>query len=541
LRASGLAAAYGALPLWLSSCARERVVPAAQQLATAEVWTPTPQPSAPTALPTAAPARQAGGIVHLLNRITYGPRPGDVERIGAIGWDAFLEQQLHPERIDDSALDRQMAAYPSLAMSNTERIAAYPARGRKEGKPTPADAIRELELATLVRAISSERQLFEIMVDFWSNHFNIYTRKDQIRWLKADDDRDVIRAHALGSFRDLLLASARSPAMLVYLDNARNLSRRRAQRDRGVGINENYAREVMELHTVGADGGYTHDDIITVARALTGWTVERLVSDDAGSFLYLAHRHDDDVKTLPFLNLTLPAGGNMEEGETLLARLAEHPQTARRIAYKLAVTFVADDPPPALVDRAAQTYLASGTDIRQTLAVILRSDEFKASAGQKVKLPLRLLVSAARALGIEPAADDPKATLPLLSWLQVMGQPLFGWGAPDGYPQIGAAWVNTGAMLARWNLAFALAEGRIKKAQPDLKRVAPNGAQASELVDAVAEVLLHERLPAPARTALINYVADGGAEQAVIPAATRDTKLAGLAGLLLASPVFQVH
>jgi uncharacterized protein (DUF1800 family) len=522
LRNTGLAAAYLALPAWLSACQRGSA-PAAAPLAAPQTWDD-PQPGA------------HADIVHLLSRITYGPRPGEIERVAAIGWAAFLEQQLNHEQIDDAALDERLKQFATLAMSSAELFASYPQKGR----PGPRAIIQELEAASLLRAIASERQLFEIMVDFWSNHLNIYIGKNQVKWLKTADDREVIRPHALGKFRDLLLASAKSPAMLIYLDNAENIKPGVQRGKQAGGLNENYAREVMELHTVGADGGYTQDDVTTVARALTGWTITRRNADDPGAFQFVPRLHDDDAKQLAFLNLALPAGGGLKDGEALLSALASHPATATRIAHKLCVTFVADDPPQALVERAARAYLDSDTDTRATLRVILTSDEFKSSAGQKVKLPLRALVSSVRALGAD--VGDGDQLLPLANWLRNLGQPFFAWQSPNGYPQVGAAWVNTGGMLARWNTAFALAEGRIKSAQVDLHRfIAPEAQAAGALVDTLGAALLHAPLPAPARAALIEYAGDGAGESARLDRATLDRRLPELAGLILASPAFQTH
>ena len=532
LRNTGLAAVYLTLPVWLGGCARSVAPAAERQLAQPETWDE-PQPGAHPE------------ILHLLSRITYGPRPGEVAQVARIGWDAFLEQQLHPETIHDSALERRLAQFKSLTMSNAELLDAYPPRAQREGASPdrragaagPHAVIQELEAASLLRAIFSERQLFEIMVDFWSNHLNIYIGKDQARWFKTTDDRDVIRAHALGSFRDLLLASAKSPAMLVYLDNAKNVAPGVRRGRRAAGINENYAREVMELHTVGADGGYTQDDVTTVARALTGWTIAGQSADRPGEFQFVPRLHDATEKRIPFLDLTLPAGGGVADGELLLARLAIHPRTAARIAHKLCVTFVSDDPPQALVDRAAKAYLDGDTDIRATLGVVLRSDEFKAAAGQKVRLPLRALVSSVRALG----ADVTNA-LPLLAQLRDLGQAFFAWPSPNGYPRVGAAWVNSGGMLGRWNLAFALAEGRVGGVQHDLRHFAPGGATtAGALVDAVGEALLHAPLPPLARAALVDYVGEGKGEQAQLDRALLARKLPELAGLIMAAPVFQIH
>jgi uncharacterized protein (DUF1800 family) len=525
LRGTGLAAAYLAMPAWLSACQRAGAG-AAAPLADPATWELAPPGAHPE-------------IVHLLSRITYGPRPGEVERVAKLGWDAFIDQQLSPEQIDDSALGVRLARFPTLTMSTPDLFASYPLKGQ----PGPRAIVRELEAAALLRAIYSSRQLFEIMVDFWSNHLSIYIGKRQIKWLKTADDRDVIRRHALGKFRDLLLASARSPAMLVYLDNAENV-RPGAQRGKlARGLNENYARELMELHTVGADGGYTQADVTTVARALTGWTVTGRNADQAGEFQFVRRLHDDGAKRIDFLDLTLPAGGGAEEGEQLLARLASHPKTAERIARKLCAAFVADDPPPALVERAARAYLDSDTDTRAVLGLILRSDEFRAAAGQKIKLPLRTLVSAARALGAE--AGDPGAsearTGGLVAELLGLGQPFFGWQSPNGYPQAGAAWVNTGGMLSRWNSAFALAEGRVAGVAVDLARLVGPADTAGALADAAAGALLHAPLPAPARAALADYLSDGGGEAQAIDPAARARKLPELVGLILASPAFQIH
>ena len=510
LRSTGLAAAFLGLPAWLGACARDTGAQAAVQATAAAL--------APDAWAD-QPAGQHPEIAHLLGRITFGPRPGEIERAAALGWETLLEQQLHPEQLDDSALERRLEQYPTLRMSSAELLDTYPPGGR----PGPQRIAQELEHASLLRAVASERQLLEVMVDFWSSHLSIYIGKGQVRWFKTADDREVIRAHALGRFSDMLLASARSPAMLVYLDNAQNAAPAAGARGR-LGINENYARELLELHTVGVDGGYAQDDVVALAHVLTGWTVARGEGAGRGSFVFAPRLHDSGAKRIPFLDLDLPAGGGAEEGEMVLRRLAEHPKTAGRIAAKLAAAFVSDSPPPALVRRVAQTFLDSGTDIRATLGALLRSDEFRAATGQKVKLPLRALVSAARALGAQ--VEEPQA---LARQLRALGQPFFGWPAPDGYPQAGAAWANTGGMLARWNLAFALAEGRVRGVTADLRRFA--GADLAALVDAAGAGLLGAPLPAPARAALLDYA------RGRRPAAA----LSGVVGLVLASPAFQIH
>ncbi|HEU5103333.1 MAG TPA: DUF1800 domain-containing protein, partial [Roseiflexaceae bacterium] len=354
------------------------------------------------------------------------------------------------------------------------------------------------------------------------------------------DDRDVIRKHALGKFRELLLASARSPAMLVYLDNAENIKPGARGGKQAGGLNENYAREVMELQTVGADGGYSQEDVATVARALTGWTITRRNASQPGEFQFAPKLHDDNPKQIAFLNLDLPAGGGLADGEALLAALAGHPKTAERIAHKLCVMFVADSPPSALVERAAKTYLDSDTDIRATLRTILTSDEFRQSAGQKIKLPLRALVSALRALGAQ--VGDGEQLLPLVKLLRDMGQAFFGWPSPNGYPQAGAAWVNTGGMLARWNAAFALTEGWVKDVRFELySLIGPDERAAGKIVDQLGMALLSAPLPEAARAALVGYAGDGAGEQALLDSAVLARRLPELAGLILASPAFQIH
>ena len=514
LRTSGLAAAYAALPVWLSGCNAQ----AAAQLATEP-------PGAATDAATSAPHAD---IVHLLNRLTYGPRPGDLARVATFGYETFLEQQLHPEQIDDAVLDRRLAQYTTLAASNADLLRDYPLGKQRAGaKGRPAQVIVELELASMLRAVQSERQLLEIMVDFWSNHLNIYIGKNQARLFKTSDDRDVIRANALGRFSDLLLASAKSPAMLVYLDNAENVVPGVQLGKQVRGLNENYAREVMELHTVGVNGGYTQADVTTVARALTGWAIGRGAAAAKGEFAFAPRLHDSDEKQIAFLDLALPAGGGIEEGEQLLNKLAAHPKTAARLAHKLCATFVSDDPPQALVDRAAQTYLKNGTDIRATLGMILRSDEFKAAAGQKVKLPLRALVSAVRATGA--TVDDPAM---LVRALKGMGQPFFGWQSPNGYPQAGAAWVNTSGMLTRWNAAFALAKGRVRGVTVAPDQLAGGATSVDQQIEQIWQNLFSTVPTADERAALSAYATGGAANSSVVP---------GLVGLALASPAFQMY
>lgn len=527
LQTSGLAAAYLALPAWLSACGRSGT--AAVPLADAQAWAA----DASTSIAGADPLP-----LHLLQRLGYGPAPGDLARVVALGADAFIAEQLHPEQIDDAATTALLAGLETLSLSSAELLANYP-RGTKPG---PRIVMQQLQQASLLRAVYSKRQLQEVMVDLWSNHFNVYLGKGAVRWLKTADDRDAIRPHALGRFRDLLLASAKSPAMLFYLDTVDNAVP--GSRNGKGGLNENYARELLELHTIGADAGYDHDDIVAVARAFTGWSIARPQEDDPGSFRFRPRLHDTAAKRVAVLGLDLPAGGGLGDGEALLARLAADPRTARRVAHKLCARFVSDDPPPALVERAAAAYLANDTDIRATLAVILHAAEFRA-APPKIKLPTHALVAMLRALGaqVEPA---PKLAPKLTTLLQELGQPFFGWPAPDGYPQFGAAWVNTGGMLARWNLAFALAEGRTPGVNNSLQTlIAPDSGgtvpTADTLVDAAIAALLHAPVGDGARDALVAYAADGEAPDAPLSPQALRRVLPGVVGLVLASPLFQLY
>ncbi len=498
---------------------------------------------APADLGTASP------VVTALNRIAFGPRPGDFERVQAIGIDAFVEEQLHPESIDDSLVDQRLSQYPTLSKSIGQLLADYPQQnpqlvakqsrleqfeyllGQLGIKPEyaagPAEIVDELQQATLTRAIQSERQLQEVLVDFWSNHFNIYIYKNADRWLKTVDDREVIRKYAFGKFEDLLLASAQSPAMLEYLDNHLNV--------KGVP-NENYAREIMELHTLGVDGGYTQKDVQELARCFTGWTIrppQRLSPEltdysNAGGFVFNPRQHDDGTKLV--LGINLPAGGGSGDAMKMINVLAHHPSTAHFITKKLVTRLVSDTPPDALVQRAAETFQRSNGDIRAVLSTILHSDEFKNSFAQKIKRPFELIASTARALDLQ--LDD---TLAFALALRLMGQGLFQHLTPDGYPDSGTAWINTGGLLARWNLALLVAGNKVPRAQADLESAMSRATiqSAADAVDFWVNRILHRTIPETDRTKLIQAVSKGGA------ADWDPTRLPDLVALILASPHFQ--
>lgn len=479
-----------------------------------------------------APVATMSDTLHLLNRITYGPRPGEPAQVERLGYDAFLEQQLYPGRIDDTAMNRRLAAFPSLTMRNGELLATY-----KDGTDKdPWQAQTELMKAAMLRAAYSKRQLFEVMVDFWGNHLNVSNEKDGTRWFRTTYDRDVLRRYALGKFRNLLMASAKSAAMLEYLDNRHS----RIPNEWGDGgVNENFGRELLELHTVGSDAGYTEADVRAVARAFTGWTLDTPWSDipeekaNPGEFRFLPSWHDNAQKRIPFLNLTLPAGGGIRDGETIIARLASHPKTAQRIAHKLCVQFVSDNPSAALVSRIAQTYLSNNTDVRAALGALLRSPEFKAAKGQRVKLPVRALISYVRALGVGITKPD------VLLWgAWDLNHAPFAWPAPNGYPQAGAAWLDTSGMLARWNWAHWFADGW-EGVTVDLSKLVPAGPlTAAKMVDSVYPKLLHGSAPAATRTALMEYV---GGDGQPLEAWLADAQLVHLVTVILGSPAFQTH
>ena len=448
-------------------------------------------------------------VRHVLSRLAFGARPGDVERVRAVGVDRWIAMQLQPARTPDTAAERIVRALPTLAQSSRELLEQYPppqvvrAQMRRsemsredslELRRTAQESRRvlaEMQIAKVARAVASERQLEEVMVDFWANHFTVFAGKGPERYFIAAYEREAIRPHALGKFRGLLGAVAKSPAMLFYLDNwqssveegrprldcelrpatceprtGRRRSARSSQptvrslpRNRPRGLNENYARELLELHTLGVDGGYTQQDIVNVARAFTGWTLEQ--PRRSGGFIFRAAMHDAGEKTV--LGQRLSTGRGIEDGEQVLDILTAHPSTARFIATKLARRFVSDDPPASLVDRAAETFQRTDGDIREVVRTIVTSQEFFASSAYraKVKSPFELVVSALRAMNATPDMTPRSAQV-----VARLGQPLFLHQAPNGWPERGDAWINTGAILNRINFGLAMAGGAIPGAHP---------------------------------------------------------------------------
>jgi len=585
------------------------------------VASPSPHKSAPDSAPATArkpvapPTSKRPGklteeqrALHALNRLTFGPRPGDLQKVMNMDVDDWIEQQLHPEEISDSVLDGKLGPLRTLRMSTRDLVQTFPnnkmIREAADGKiPLPTDPLKrsiyevqisvlaerqkrdqaatdgkasdtdaqakidkqdqetvaaradsilalpkekrmeailalpsgptderrlfvthirgqqrdrlladlspdqretflamgaggpanvvvsELQQAKLLRALYSERQLQEVMTDFWFNHFNIYLHKDADQYLVTAYERDVIRPHALGKFKDLLVATAQSPAMLFYLDNwlsegpkslAAVAAANRGKRGQAVvkpnikpniGLNENYGRELMELHTLSVNGGYTQHDVTELARVLTGWTIQPV--EEGAMFQFDPRKHDPGDKVV--LGQTIPENG-INEGLQVLDLLAHHPNTAKFIARKLAMRFVADDPPPALVDRLAQKFLSTDGDIREVLRTLFKSPEFWSAMAYraKVKTPFEFVVSSLRASGTD--LNNPG---PLLGILNKMGMPLYEDVPPTGYPMTASTWMNSEALIDRMNYALALSNGQVGGTNFDAGRLLALGTLTS--------------------------------------------------------------
>jgi len=661
--------------------------------------------------------------LHALNRLTFGPRPGDVQRVTAMGVDKWIDQQLHPEHISDAALDARLAPLRTIRMNTKELVenfpppqvikavmdgkeklpsdpvkravyeaqidrlehkdeqkkasavgpatpfvasalntnapapnssmansgsansastdggtasgtaansadASTPAPTAGKGKRTPEQAAQkredklfaelkaqelldlppdermkrvlemspedqramatmlrgakadkftegmnpkqretfhalnnpqqvindELIQAKLLRAIYSERQLDEVMTDFWFNHFNIYLGKGADRYMVTSYERDVIRQHALGKFEDLLVATAQSPAMLFYLDNwlsagpnsevaigvdlrknaRRNPYARPHPRKKGTGLNENYGRELMELHTLGVNGGYTQKDVTEVAKVLTGWTIEE--PRRGGGFRFAEKLHEPGDKIV--LGHRIKEGGE-KEGRQVLHLLAHHPSTAHFISMKLAMRFVSDNPPPALVDRMAQTFLKKDGDIREVLKTMFKSPEFWSDDAYraKVKTPLEFVVSSVRATNA-----DVSDAMQLARQLNNMGMPLYGMQPPTGYSMKAEAWVNSSALLDRMNFSLALLNGKVKGTQVDPAQLVPAGATAEDPHQVLAQLeasLLAGDISKQTHEAIAKRLDDPQVAQRKLDDPARAPNLGMIAGLIVGSPEFQ--
>ncbi|NEQ39587.1 MAG: DUF1800 domain-containing protein [Okeania sp. SIO3I5] len=411
--------------------------------------------------------------IHVLNRLSFGPKAGDIQRIQSMGIDNYIQSQLRPETIRESQqLTNELSTLKTLYLNPVQLFNEYgPLPPKQEKQLTEKERqarnkrmrriLNQARKANFFRAISSNRQLQEVMVNFWFNHFNISVSKGRpIRlWIGAYE-RDAIRPYALGNFRDLLGATAYHPAMLFYLDNWLNTAPgSQGVRGRFKGLNENYARELMELHTMGVNGGYKQQDIITLAKIFTGWGIQRRSGDGSG-FKFYANRHDNSDKI--FLGIPIKGGG-IEEGEKALDILATHPSTARFISYKLAQYFVADQPPETLVNRLAKRFQETNGNIRFVLETLFSSSEFWSEKyyGSKFKTPYQYIISAARATG----TDKPRFGR-INGMLFQLGMPLYRCATPDGYKNTKEAWLNPDAIMRRTSFATIISRGNLNQGKP---------------------------------------------------------------------------
>jgi len=578
-------------------------------------------------------------ILHALNRLAYGPRRGDVERVRQIGLAKWIEQQLNPNAIDDRAVEARLEQFPTLRMSSAKLLAEYPqpkqqarqaaatiardmadkgtqsaqeqtpvaessesmkddanAAAMKQEPPAemnaatrgagkrdllgggdpnavpraiaddskrPQRVVEELAMSKVARAIYSERQLQQVMDDFWFNHFNVFAAKGEDRWFLTAYERDVIQPHTMGKFKDLLTATAKSPAMLFYLDNflsvdprapermaaeraARQMRRggfgrpwppraqQQPQAKKNVrGLNENYGRELMELHTLGVDGGYTQKDVTEVARCFTGWTIDK--PREYADFKFDERLHDPDPKIV--LGKKIRAGG-MKDGEQVIELLARHPSTAKFISTKLARRFVSDTPPPSLVERMAQTFQSSDGDIRAVLKTMIYSPEFwsREAYRAKIKTPFELVVSTARALGAD--VDTP---MPLVQWTGRIGEPLYQCQPPTGYADKSDAWVNTGALLNRLNYSLALAGNKVRGSRSDVGSLLGPEADgdAKAALNRAVQVFLGGQTAATTVETLEKQLDSPQVLQAKLDDPVKKVDLGVVAGLVLGAPEFQ--
>lgn len=489
----------------------------------------TAAPSAPAAAAAsgaqAASAFDAAAARHALSRLAFGPRPGEVAALTQAGFEPWLSAQLNPQALDDSAADARLAEYRS-SLSPAQQIRAFKLLRSKQRQrdmdeldpedaelPTTRREFRDLvargQMLQLGRIVESKRQLLEVVTDFWSSHFNVYARKGLIRFLTADYVETTIRKYALGRFEELLLATATHPAMLIYLDNARSVKTpapgSRAAR-RGRGLNENYARELLELHTLGVDGGYSQQDVVEVARVLTGWSVEQGGAGGADSerpgFRFRKRQHDTGAKLI--LGHKFPEGKYQEEGERLLRLLARHPATAAHISRKLCERLVSDQPPTACVAAARDAYLNSQGDIAQVIRAITEHPSFWAVArrGAKLKAPLELVASAVRALD-----GHVDGSTELGGTLAGLGQPIFQYATPDGYPETGDAWLGPGQALQRMRFGVQLAAGQVRGATLNLDAALPLADDAEKTVRQIDQVFFNAGLEPAARSAIQSELA----------------------------------
>jgi uncharacterized protein (DUF1800 family) len=589
-------------------------------------------------------------VLHALNRLAYGPRPGDLDRVKQMGLAKWIDQQLNPKSIDDSAVEARLREYPTLGMSNAQLMAQYPNPQQvakqaglspeelkaqqiaqkqadagvasilndmqdqeklaqvngdtqqgamkatsdapspmKQNPTTPGAArkdslsvdpnavpqaisddskrpqrvVEELAMAKVTRAIYSDRQLQQVMDDFWFNHFNVFAGKGEVKWYLTSYERDVIQPNALGKFKDLINATAKSPAMLFYLDNYLSSDPKAAQRQAQLramrqaqrrnhgwgplpappkpqnakkqerGLNENYGRELMELHTLGVDGGYTQKDVTEVARCFTGWTIEK--PRELASFKFDEKLHDPDPKVV--LGKKIHAGG-MKDGEQVIELLSKNPNTAKFISTKLARRFVSDNPPPALVARMSKTFLNTEGDIREVMRTMIYSPEFwsREAYRAKVKTPYELVVTSTRALGTD--VDTP---MPLVQWVNRIGEPLYQCQPPTGYSDKAETWVNTGALLNRLNFSLALAGNKVRGSRSDVTAFlgSDSSTDPKAALDRAVAVLLGGQIAPTTIETLEKQIENPQVVQAKLDDPVKQVDLGVVTGLVLGAPEFQ--
>jgi uncharacterized protein (DUF1800 family) len=596
-------------------------------------------------------------IQHALNRLAYGPRPGDIDRIKQMGLAKWIDQQLNPKSINDNAAETRLTDLPTLRLTSAQLLEQYPqpkqqakqenkaqaAQNQNSQAPRPGDAaaavisrdmqlggsnssqqqsaanadnmepavttvaatpdtpspmklnpatrgagkkgelstdpnavpraisddsrrpqrvVEELAMAKMTRAIYSERQLQQVMNDFWFNHFNVYAGKGDDKWFLTSYERDVIQPNVLGKFKDLVTETAKSPAMLFYLDNflsadpnaAARQAQQRAMRQamrRGPygyppppqqqqqgkkqprGLNENYARELMELHTLGVDGGYTQKDVTEVARCFTGWTIEK--PKENPKFKFDDKLHDPNPKIV--LGKKIHAGG-MKDGEQVIDMLTKNPNTARFISTKLARHFVSDTPPPALVEHMSKTFLKSNGDIKEVMRTMIYSPEFwsRDAYRAKVKTPFELVASTVRALG-----TDVDTAMPLVQWSSRIGEPLYQCQPPTGYSDKAETWVNTGALLNRLNFSLALAGNKVRGSRTDVAALlgTDSTADPSSALDRAVQVFLAGQAAPGTVETLRKQIDNPQVLQARLDDPVKHVDLGVVSGLVLGAPEFQ--
>jgi len=571
-------------------------------------------------------------ILHALNRLAYGPRPGDIERVKQIGLAKWIEQQLNPNSIDDKTMEARLESYPTLRMSAAKLMEEYPRpkqaekqaikqaqvqnntspaaekltenstvqpamkddpvspsaganmatlgagkrnalngpdpnavpRAIADDSKRPQRVVEELAMAKVTRAIYSERQLQQVMDDFWFNHFNVFAGKGEDRYYLTSYERDVIQPHTLGKFKDLVTETAKSPAMLFYLDNFLSADPRSAQRiaeekamrqmrrrarswpprpmpagangqkkKQERGLNENYGRELMELHTLGVDGGYTQKDVTEVARCFTGWTIEK--PREHPEFKFDERIHDPDAKVV--LGKKIHSGG-MKDGEQVIELLVRHPSTAKFISTKLARRFVSDAPPQALIDRMAKTFHESDGDIRAVMHTMIWSPEFwsRDAYHAKIKTPYELVISAVRSLG-----TDVETPMPLVQWVGRIGEPLYQCQPPTGYSDKAETWVNAGALLNRLNFSLALAGNKVRGSRSDVAALlgADAASDSKTALNRSVQIFLGGQATPSTVETLEKQLDNPQVMQAKLDDPVKQVDLGVVTGLVLGAPEFQ--